>query len=273
MRAVFAALTLCFAYEPAHATSFVSAGSFVDVLTAGGPVSESDFQLTFDTINEGRSRATAVGVVADGVGIASGAFANAETGRFGSSISKDASDAAPGEVSGGGGFGSTLTFAGSGQVRYRLDFRYKWDVKPAPAAATPGFFSNALVQIVDQQGMIVRQDEFVFEPWFESTAEPTSGLLKSYVEVVMDVADGDRFDWVVGGDTILGPGAWGALGMKGRASVWASDGVAIAFEDPEFMTRATPAPVPLPAGGWLLMGGVATFGVFRRRLRRSSCGG
>jgi len=93
-----------------------------------------------------------------------------------------------------------------------------------------------------------------------------TGKIQTTLSISSDVEEGDKLQFGSFLDSkteFRSMNGW--IFSQGVFSVRASEGVELAFGDPDFLSGQRPAPVPLPFSGFLLLGGLAALGTAKRR--------
>jgi hypothetical protein len=141
---------------------------------------------------------------------------------------------------------ATFTATGAGRVDLLFDTDWSW------SRAAPGSHADFLVDLASDGDF----STFSFDT---STAAP-SGRDRTRLTYSIVVADGQASGLGLGFLSDIDSGA-GWLAVDGVLSWRSPDGVSLAFDDPRILI----APVPLPAGGALVLGGLAALALLWRR--------
>ncbi|MFM2354392.1 MAG: hypothetical protein RLZZ528_128 [Pseudomonadota bacterium] len=169
----------------------------------------------------------------------------------------------------------TFTVSGTGTVRFDLAYDGFWDLSPQPYLSCCDSFGNpvagtfspmwfAFGSLTLGSNGVVAGDQFAFS----HSTDPLTGAASGVLSISATLIDGFTYGISAALDVLMNY-ASGTVDFANTAtlSYFASPGVTLTFSDPLFLSvdPNAPAPVPLPAGVFLLGAGLIALGALRRR--------
>lgn len=259
MKSICPALAaVAFSVSPAGAAVINSYAAVGHLDAADEPVYVWNVDDAFDTANERRSVAMR-GDFADGAFKLSGAgTADASTGVLTSSASVGGPGERYGSAEGSGQLFSTFVADRTGSVDINFDLDAKWTSNVAPGSKSAQVYLESAIGFGDgtDADYVNSTVASLYDAEFTSSGAYSKRLsLTALVEAGMTYEVSAYASSALFGDGVLGSGS-----VNGVFSV-DSNGIGLTFDDPGFLV----APVPLPAGGLLLIGALGSFALLARR--------
>ncbi|MBP7001878.1 hypothetical protein [Amaricoccus sp.] len=205
-----------------------------------------------DTNVGGRSVSVASSFSAPGGSAEASASADARTGKL---TSFGLKNGGAGDAEGAAYAASSFTASKSGSVDFYFDLSGAWDVQDAPGLDYENrLYQEAIMEITSNGGTHYEQHivDTAYDADFNPPDLPPTGTTSRRLKYTAVVQSGTAYSLTGYVYTWLSGVAYGSGTLDGVLSYVAHDGVALTFDDPRFLV----APVPLPAGGLLLLGGL-----------------
>jgi hypothetical protein len=153
-----------------------------------------------------------------------------------------------------------LNVSGTGSVTFVMRLSGDWAVDALEEYGGIFLIGDMLLNTEDEFNRIATYGLFQEEPDYVA-----SGVVDEILWYELAVDGEQKYEFFASSFVSIGNVAQnGAVSLAASLSIEPSDGVLLAFSDPAFLGGSSPAPIPLPAGGVMLLSGLAIGGALVR---------